>query len=106
MMKQVTLFEALAEVEKAPTFSTIVSEGNRADCPPEPRFEPRQKQMKAVYEAMRHCGWMTLAEVAFHAHCPEASASARIRDLSNLQSIPHELRRSGNGLPQYRLHHA
>src|SRR5204863_10172268 len=48
--------------------------------------------------------WMTLAEVAFHSGYPEASVSARIRDLKNVKKLAYERRKAKDGtLNEYRL---
>ena len=39
------------------------------------------KQAQAVYDVIRDGQWRTLAQIAVAAGCPEASASARLRDL-------------------------
>src|SRR3954470_11943617 len=58
----------------------------------------------AVYVVMQDGRWRTLAEIAFAAKAPEASVSARIRDLANEKGIPHEKRKAPEGkLYVYRL---
>lgn len=108
-VEQLTLDQAIDAARSRPepplpSFSSQVVAQNQAECPPEPTFKPSQKQLRAVYEAMKHGRWMTLAEIAFHARAPEASASARIRDLDREFGIPHERRKAKDGgLYQYRL---
>lgn len=41
----------------------------------------KTKQLDAVWQVMRDRQWHTLAEIAQAANCPQASASARLRDL-------------------------
>lgn len=88
------------------SFSNHAAKANAMDAPPEPVVDPTAKwgrQLEAVYEAIRHGGWMTLGEVAHFADCPEASGAARIRELDRKKGMPHQKRREGNGLVQYRL---
>ena len=80
-LKQVTLFELMAETEKQ-SFSQAIVQAN-PDQKPEPPNPTAQMaaQLLKVYVVMRQGRWMTLAEIAYHAKTPEASASARLRDL-------------------------
>jgi RIO-like serine/threonine protein kinase len=60
--------------------------------------------LKKVYEVMRSGRWMTLAEIAFQSGYPEASVSARVRDLHNLKGIAYQKRKAKEGcLYEYRL---
>jgi hypothetical protein len=97
---QFTLDELL---EEAPRFSAIVSRQNEAEVPSDQLNTSKWgDQVRAVYEVMRDGRWRTLAEIAFHAKAPEASASARIRDLKR-KGIDHEKRKaSGGSLYEYR----
>jgi len=63
------------------------------------------KQMLAVYRVMEDGQWRTLSELAFATHSPEASVSARLRDLRKARwgSNLVERRRRGQGLHEYRL---
>jgi len=40
-----------------------------------------KSQLELVWQMMCDRQWHTLAEIAEHANCPQASASARLRDL-------------------------
>jgi hypothetical protein len=42
-------------------------------------------QLEAVWQVMSDRDWHTLAEIAERASCPQASASARLRDLRKSQ---------------------
>lgn len=55
-------------------------------------------QASAVFNYMRHGQWRTLADIAANTGHPEASVSARLRDLKKI-----EKRYIANGLWQYRL---
>ena len=68
--------------------------------------DPRlQKQLVRVYSALTDGAWQTLAEVGFKSDAPEASVSARIRDLRKDRfggfTINH--RHVGDGIHQYML---
>ncbi len=83
-------------------YSTIV-QMSLADLEPFD-FRKMAKQLKAVYGVMKDGRWRTLAEIAFHAGAPEASVSARIRDLERLNGIVHMKRKAKQGsLFEYRL---
>ena len=73
-------------IAEQPSFSAQAAKSNAQDAPPEPVIDTAKwgKQLHNVQWAMRDGKWMTLAEVAFYACCPEASGSARIRDLARL----------------------
>lgn len=88
------------EQQQAKSFSQILAEQN----PPEPGIDVSQwaKQVRAVYEAMKHGRWMTKPEIAFHSGATEHAVSARLSDL-NKKGFPHEKRRAGKGLVEYRL---
>jgi hypothetical protein len=68
-------------------------------------FDRLSGQMRRVAEAMKDGSWKTLAEIAQEADAPEASVSARIRDLRRLEWGAHTVEREhvSNGLHQYRL---
>ena len=74
-------------------------------------FEPKLdlgrlgRQMLAVYRIMEDGQWRTLSELAFAAHSPEASVSARLRDLRKARwgSNQVERRRRSKGTHEYRL---
>ena len=81
---------------------------------PEPRgstFEPaldRERlghQLGAVADFMRGGGWHTLAEISAATGAPEASASARLRDLRRAGFVVERRRRGDarRGLHEYRL---
>ena len=66
------------------------------------------KQMQAVFHIMKDGAWRTLAELSLEACAPEASVSARLRDLRKVKFGEHEIerRRRGNakrGLFEYRM---
>ena len=62
-----------------------------------------------VYEALTawrgRSGWLTLRQLAEHAGCSEASASARVRDLRKAKFGAHKIERTrlGKGLFGYRM---
>jgi hypothetical protein len=74
-------------------------------------FEPKLdlgrlgRQMLAVYRVMEDGQWRTLTELAFASHSPEASVSARLRDLRKARwgSNQVERRRRSKGTHEYRL---
>ena len=74
-------------------------------------FEPRRdgsrlnKQLTAVYSVMEDGHWYLLSELSELAHAPEASVSARMRDLRKPKFGGHIIEREylGNGLFRYRL---
>lgn len=60
------------------------------------------KQCQAVYDAMKCGDWFTLRQLADATGAPEASASARLRDLRRFGfNIEHEY--VAKGLWRYRL---
>lgn len=62
-------------------------------------------QAAAVFSYMQHGQWRTLADIATATGHPEASVSARLRDLRkpSLGGYTVERRYIANGLWQYRL---
>lgn len=56
-------------------------------------------QQRAVFEALRRGGWWTLAEIGEATGHPEASVSARIRDLRKPQYGGLEVHRRHRGAP-------
>lgn len=62
-------------------------------------------QARDVYEYMSHGDWRTLADIAHNTGHPEASVSARLRDLRkpHLGGFIVERRYIANGFYQYRL---
>ncbi len=74
-------------------------------------FEPTRDrkrlnaQMQAVYNFMAHGQWRTLADIAAATDYPQASVSARLRDLrkSRFGGYTVERRYIANGRYQYRL---
>lgn len=65
-------------------------------------------QIARVFALMRDGEWRTLAEIAQHVHDPEASISARLRDLRKDKFGGHTLERrhrgpKSDGLYEYRL---
>ena len=61
------------------------------------------RQLQTVLDVMRDEQWRTLAAIASEAHAPEASISARLRDLRNQHHYRVERRHVVNGLYQYRV---
>ena len=63
------------------------------------------RQLDAVKDLMRDGEWRSLGEIAAATGCPEASVSARLRDLRKLKFGGHivERRRLSEGLHEYRL---
>lgn len=61
--------------------------GHRDGCTYNPNFdyERLNKQMRRVYNFMCLGGWYTLRDIAKGAGDPEASVSARLRDLRKLK---------------------
>lgn len=66
--------------------------------------ERLNRQMKLVYLAMLEGDWHTLHQLAATTGCPEASVSARLRDLRKPRFGAHiiERRYAGHGLWEYR----
>lgn len=62
-------------------------------------------QAQAVFSYMSHGQWRTLADISAATGAPEASVSARLRDLKkpHLGGYTIEKRYIANGLWQYRL---
>jgi hypothetical protein len=105
MWEQLTIDDA--PKEKPLSFSASAVASNQADLPPE-KIDTRQwgAQLRAVYEVMKDGRWRTLAEIAFHAKAPEASVSARIRDLAR-KGFSHVKRKAKEGkLYEYQLNTA
>lgn len=46
---------------------------------------PAESQLQSVWDVMRDRQWHTLSEIAERAGCPQASASARLRDLRKVE---------------------
>lgn len=82
-------------------------EGDRHGATYDPKRDRRRLngQAKRVFDFMLDGRWRTLREIADGAHCPEASASARLRDLRRQEfgafTVEHE--NVGGGLWRYRL---
>lgn len=62
-------------------------------------------QLRRIFAYMKDGNWYTLRSVAEGTRCPEASASAQIRNLKKKRFGEHiiEKKHSGNGLWHYRL---
>lgn len=62
-------------------------------------------QMSDVFSFMQHGDWHTLPELAARSGHPEASISARLRDLRKQQNGGHFIEReyAGDGLWRYRM---
>ncbi|MGE0151762.1 MAG: hypothetical protein AB7R90_04040 [Reyranellaceae bacterium] len=60
-------------------------------------------QLEAVWQVMQDRQWHTLAEIAEQAGCPQASASARLRDLRKSAFGARRIERQyvGPGLYRY-----
>lgn len=65
-------------------------------------YERLNRQAKAVWAAMRDGEWRTLSDISIRADAPEASASARIRDLRKLGLLV-DRKRGDDGLWFYRV---
>lgn len=63
------------------------------------------RQARAVYEYMSHGQWRTLADISAATGHPEASVSARLRDMKKEKfgGFTVEKRYIANGLWQYRV---
>ena len=63
------------------------------------------KQSSAVHDHMRDGAWRTLAEISAATGAPEASASARLRDLRRMGFTVDRRRRGdlARGLHEYRV---
>jgi hypothetical protein len=73
--------------------------------PPGPDARRLARQLHVVYEAMLDARWHTLADLAEVSGAPEASVSARIRDLRAIgYTVDRQRVPGGNGLHRYRLH--
>ena len=72
---------------------------------PELDFGRLNRQMQAVWCEVRDGHWWTLRQISFRTGMPEASVSARLRDLRKPRFGEQEVqrRRAGNGLWQYRV---
>jgi hypothetical protein len=99
-----TVADAVKAMKAVPSFSDIVRAANEADCPPE-KLDTSQwgSQLKSVYEVTKDGRWRSLAEIAFHAKAPEASVSARLRDLRRKGLDVQKRKAREGGLYEYRL---
>lgn len=81
--------------------------GDRSGETYEPKRDRKRlnAQATAVYEFMKDGQWHTLAEISNATGAPEASASARLRDLRSpkLGNFNVERRYLSKGLHQYRM---
>jgi hypothetical protein len=69
-------------------------------------FDRLNAQAKRVYLVMKDSEWRTLSEISFHTGDPEASISARLRDLRKARFgsfTVERRRRTENGLYEYRV---
>lgn len=66
---------------------------------------PAESQLQSVWEVMRDRQWHTLSEIAERAGCPQASASARLRDLRKAEFGGYCIERqyAQQGLWRYRI---
>ncbi len=64
-------------------------------------------QMQAVRALMSDGAWRTLAEISAATGAPQASVSARLRDIRNKDGMDLQRQRveGGNGLHRYRVWH-
>ena len=66
-----------------------------------------QSQLGRVYRVLQRGAWLTLPEIAAQTGDPEASISARIRDLRKPKyggfEVHHRVREGHTGLWEYRL---
>ena len=71
----------------------------------QPGQERTATQLEAVWEVMRDRDWHTLAEISERANCPQASASARLRDLRKGEFGGRSIERQyvERGLYRYRV---
>jgi len=72
------------------------------------RDSPRlTTQYDRTFNLMRDGAWRTLAEIASAIGCPEASVSARLRDMRKARfgehTVSHRIREGATGLWEYRL---
>lgn len=63
------------------------------------------RSLAAIRQIMADGKWRTLKLIALRANCPEASASARLRDLRKAKFGGHKIERRhiGDGLHEYRM---
>lgn len=63
------------------------------------------RQLTMVFDVIRDERWHTLAEIESRTDCPQASISARLRDLRKKRFGSYEIERRyvANGLWEYRL---
>lgn len=69
-------------------------------------FDRLNAQASRVFHVMKDGKWRTLAEIAAVTGDPEASISARLRDLANIHGLKKERRRRGEetrGLFEYSI---
>lgn len=66
-------------------------------------FDRLNKQQKLVFAALSKGTWLTLAEIHAITRAPEASASARIRDLRGMFGLRIDKRRRSQSQWEYRL---
>lgn len=67
-------------------------------------FDRLNRQEALVYRAFARGGWYTLRELSDATGQPEASISARFRDLKNIHGLKTDKRRRGdpkNGIYEY-----
>ena len=102
MIQQLSITDAIAQVENQ-SFSQKVIEANPDQKPQEPKTAQMAEQLMKVYMVMKDGRWRTLAEIAFYAKTPEASASARLRDLRKKGFIVSKRKAPDGKLFQYQL---
>ena len=74
---------------------------------PDQDHDRLKRQLTAVWAYMRDAEWHSLAEIAHMVQAPEASVSARLRDLRKAKfggyRVERQRVREGRGLYHYRL---
>lgn len=70
-------------------------------------FDRLNRQQRAVYQVMMSGCWLTLRDISDASGAPEASVSARLRDLRNMFDMTIEKRRKpgfeNSGIWEYRM---
>lgn len=84
-----------------PAFSATIMRLN----PPEPGIDTSQwgDQLKAVYDVMKDGRWRSLAELAYASGHPEASVSARLRDLRKKGHLVNRRKAKEGKLYEYQV---
>ena len=56
-----------------------------------------KRQLNLVFDLMKDANWRTLSEISARTNCPEASISARLRDLRKAKFGQHSVKRQRRG---------